>query len=171
MIKLNDSVWYVKVYIFCAMVVGRFFGRYEWMRKTSYSRFYFKTDYENMLDTNLCQMMRVVFVWFPLVVILQLLLLWGAVELLFFYPVRYLGWEYGYLYLIVIGIAALFIGLFYLIKYLFVGTSYVIEETGSLVSSVVNKTKLPSALEIVGMWIRNKHDKVCSIIKIEKETK
>ncbi len=93
--ELSKSTWYVKLYLWCLQIVDKSRPGDEHGRASTYYE-----DYR--YSTNLCQFIRVIFIWAPFVILLNLGAYVFAVAIVTYIPILYFGFGIMYIKTILI---------------------------------------------------------------------
>jgi hypothetical protein len=163
LISLARDSWHVRLFKASTSLWMQFLRpRDKWMD--------FLGDYARRTRrTNVCSYLRMILVQAPLVILLHLGVIALGVMALLVYPYVWFGMEYVWFWatllgFVIVGIAFIWV-LFGLVPAAWglmgAGAVYVADAARSR-----RRSKGPGLLSLIWQWIRDRHDRICSIIEI-----
>ena len=155
MINLTTNSWHLRLFL------STHYNLYSLFHSSDY-------QYEPPKQTNLCQYLRTLLVWFPLMILANVLP-YGTVLFAMFYPMYMYGAS-NYLLTAAI-VVGLIIGIFTAIALVvwFATRKFLRSAIGGAAHSIYHVVYGDSFFGLMCRWIRDRHQRICSLITITRE--
>ena len=152
----HDSAW-TRIYLFSSRLIRRFGGdrdRVPYVRRT----------------TDLCRFVRTVFLWAPLVAVVQIATVQAVGFTVLYLPITLFGWEYGKLWVwIAAGLIGVTVGVWASYGFVKLFERYPMKVSWFKVPRLKVPPFVKETQGLIVLWYRGFKERFCPIIELGEE--